>query len=81
MNNAPDTEKSAEIVGRTFYRTLRKNGFSEKQIMYVAINMIDCLTDSLRGEGNRGNPESGKLERKIFSKRTDSNHQPFIDSK
>lgn len=80
MNNAPDTEKSAEIVGRTFYRTLRKNGFSEKQIMYVAINMIDCLTDSLRGERSKGNPDLGKLERKFFSKRTDD-QQPFIDSK
>lgn len=60
--NPPETEKSAEVIGKSFYRTLRENGFSEKQIIYVAINMIDCLTDSIRGD------ESGKEQKERHQK-------------
>ncbi len=44
-----DTKKGAEIVAKNFYRILRKNGFSEEQIIGIATNLIDCLTESLKG--------------------------------
>ena len=43
-----EVEKAAELIGRTFYRMLRKRGFSENQIITVAANIISCLTDSLK---------------------------------
>ncbi len=44
-----DTEKGAEIVAKAFYRILRKNSFSENQIISIASNIISYLTESLKG--------------------------------
>lgn len=45
---AKDTKKGSEIAARIFYRILRRNGFSEKQIINIATNIISCLTRSLK---------------------------------
>lgn len=47
-SSSPEVEKAAESIGRTFYRTLRKKGFSENQIISVATSILSCLTDSLK---------------------------------
>ena len=44
-----DTKKGARIVAKVFYRILRKNGFSENQIIDIATNILNCLTESLKG--------------------------------
>jgi hypothetical protein len=54
-----NTKKGAEIVARFFYRILRRNGFSENQIISIATNMISCLTRSLKS-----------YEKKIESEKT-----------
>jgi hypothetical protein len=43
-----DTKKGADIAARVFYRILRRNGFSENQIINTATNIISCLTRSLK---------------------------------
>ena len=40
---ASDTEKAAEIVAKSFYKILRRNGFTDDQIIAVANSMLDCL--------------------------------------
>jgi len=44
-----DTSKGAAIVAKLFYRILRKNGYTEGQIISISANLIDCLTKSLKG--------------------------------
>jgi glycosylphosphatidylinositol transamidase (GPIT) subunit GPI8 len=46
---AVDAERAARVVARSFYRVLRKNGFTDDQIINVANNMLDCLLESLDG--------------------------------
>lgn len=44
---ARDVERAASLVAKTFYRILRKNGFSDDQIVCVASNLLDCLIQAL----------------------------------
>jgi hypothetical protein len=46
---ANDAERAARVVARSFYKILRKNGFSNEQIIAVANNMLECLIESLEG--------------------------------
>lgn len=46
---AEDTEKASRLIARSFYKVLRKNGFTDDQIISVANNMLDCLIESLDG--------------------------------
>ena len=43
-----DTKKGAEIVAKLFYRILRKNGYSEGQIINISATLLDCLTKSFK---------------------------------
>jgi hypothetical protein len=45
---AKDTERGTEIVARVFYRILRRNGFSQKQVISIATSIVNCLTKSLK---------------------------------
>ena len=42
-------DKAAKIIAKTFYRELRKYGFSHQQIILVADEIIGNLVDSLKG--------------------------------
>ncbi len=44
---AKDAARASEIVAKSFYKILRKNGFSDAQIINVANNMLDCLIQTL----------------------------------
>lgn len=46
---AEDAERAARVVARSFYKILRKNGFSNEQIIAVANSMLECLIESLEG--------------------------------
>lgn len=46
---AEDPERAARIVAKSFYKVLRKNEFSDDQIIAVANNILECLIDSLAG--------------------------------
>jgi len=46
---AEDAEKASRLIARSFYKVLRKNGFTDDQIISVANNMLDCLIESLDG--------------------------------
>lgn len=43
-----DTKRGAEIIAKAFYRILRKNGFSEEQILSIASDILGCLTETMR---------------------------------
>lgn len=47
--SSKETEKSAELVARSFYRILRKSGYSREQIISIATSLLDCLVQSLDG--------------------------------
>ena len=57
-----DTEKGSEIVARVFYRILRRNNFSQEQIIDIATNIISCLTRSLKSYEKRINTEKTHKE-------------------
>lgn len=44
-----DPEKAAEIAAKSFYKILRKNGFTDDQIISVANNILDCLIQTFGG--------------------------------
>jgi hypothetical protein len=48
-----DTKKGSEIVARVFYRILKRNNFSQEQIIDIATNIIGCLTRSLKSYEKR----------------------------
>jgi len=48
-----DTKKGSEIVARFFYRILKRNDFSQEQIIEIATNIISCLNRSLKSYENK----------------------------
>ena len=50
---AEDSEKASRLIARSFYKVLRKNGFTDDQIISVANNMLDNLIESLDGYKNK----------------------------
>ncbi len=48
-----DTKKGSEIVARLFYRILKRNNFSQEQIIEIATNIISCLSRSLKSYENK----------------------------
>ena len=44
-----NTDHASEVIARSFYKILRKNGFSNSQIINTANNILDCLIKSLDG--------------------------------
>lgn len=50
---AKDAEKASETVAKVFYRILRKNGFTNEQIVSVAGNILDCLCNTYEEYSSR----------------------------
>lgn len=44
-----NTDKASELIAKSFYKILRKNGFSDSRIINTANNILDCLIKSLDG--------------------------------
>ena len=44
-----NTDHASELVARSFYKILRKNGFSDARIINTANHILDCLIKSLDG--------------------------------
>ena len=44
-----NTDHASELIARSFYKILRKNGFNNSQIINTANNILDCLIKSLDG--------------------------------
>ena len=57
-----DTKKGSEIIARVFYRILKRNNFSQEQIIDIATNIISCLTRSLKSYEKRINTEKTHKE-------------------
>lgn len=58
-----DQEKASEIVARSFYKILKKNGFSDSQIINVASNVLGCLIEALEGYRTRKEARRGRRSR------------------
>ncbi len=65
---AKDAEKASRLIARSFYKVLRKNGFSDDQIISVANNMLDCLIDSLDGYKKKSSTKEDAPEMELWSK-------------
>ena len=44
-----NTDHASELIARSFYKILRKNGFNNSQIINTANHILDCLIKSLDG--------------------------------
>ena len=44
-----NTDHASELIARSFYKILRKNGFSNSNIINTANHILDCLIKSLDG--------------------------------
>ena len=44
-----DEERAAKFVARSFYRILRRNGFTQNQIINVASHLLDGLIQEMNG--------------------------------
>ena len=55
---AKDTKKGARVVAKVFYRILRKQGFSENQIIDITTNILSCLIEKISWDEQKiENPE------------------------
>lgn len=48
-----DSRRGARVVAKVFYRILRKQGFTDKQIINIATNILGCLIQSMKINQNR----------------------------
>jgi len=61
-----NTKMGSEIVARLFYRILKRNNFSQEQIIEIATNIICCLTRSLKSYEDKFTAEKNhKAEEKV----------------
>lgn len=66
-----DARRTARIVAKSFYKIMRKNGFTTHQIIGVSTGILDCLLQSLTAHREKTrmdhsyakeeNAETGKL--------------------
>lgn len=64
-----DAERASEIVAKSFYRIMRKHGFTDAQIINVANNILDCLIQTLDSYKERKRPkESQSIKRMKVSR-------------
>ncbi|MDZ4384217.1 MAG: hypothetical protein U0940_01905 [Nitrospirota bacterium] len=56
-----DTEKASRIISKSFYKVLRRNGFSDEQIIGVASDILGCLIESLDGYREKKNSKEESL--------------------
>jgi len=69
-----NTDHASELIARSFYKILRKNGFSDSNIINTANHILDCLIKSLDGYKEKvgvpsdaettaeGNDETNKID-------------------
>lgn len=56
-----DTEKASRIISKSFYKVLRRNGFSDEQIISVASDILGYLIESLEGYREKKNSKEESL--------------------
>jgi len=59
--SSEDRAKASRVVARSFYRMLRKNGFSQSEIMTFSGQILDEVIKDLKISGNGiGSPATEK---------------------
>lgn len=56
---AKDAGKASRIVATSFYKVLRRNGFTDEQIINVSSCILDCLLQSLREYKQKSGVKAG----------------------
>jgi hypothetical protein len=51
-------KQGAKILARTFFSQLRASGYTPHQIIGVATELLDLVTEELKAGGNRVMPEA-----------------------
>ncbi len=51
-------KQGAKILARTFFSQLRASGYTPHQIIGVATELLDLVTEELKAGGNRVLPET-----------------------
>ena len=51
---ALDRSAGARILARSFYKELRENGYSPKQLLALSTELIDLITQDLQRERREG---------------------------
>jgi hypothetical protein len=67
-----NSDRASELIAKSFYKILRKNGFDNSQIINTANNILDCLIKSLDGYKEKISNDSEKKTRKIRPQPHDS---------
>ena len=57
-----NTDHASELISRSFYKILRKNGFSDSQIINIANGILDCLIKSLNGYKEKISKSDGEVD-------------------
>ncbi|MHB1845723.1 MAG: hypothetical protein ACYCWW_12925 [Deltaproteobacteria bacterium] len=53
--------RAARILARSLFRDMRSNGYGPQQILGLATELIDLVTQEMRGEGEPGLPPEPTL--------------------
>jgi len=49
-----DRSAAARILARSFYRELRENGYTARQLLYLSTELIELVTQDLQRERQEG---------------------------
>lgn len=71
-----DSRRGARVVAKVFYRILRKQGFTNKQIINIATNILGCLIQSMKISENRTEVSSKKVDIPFVIAPQKGNNQP-----
>jgi hypothetical protein len=50
MNEREPRDRAQRIVARSFYKELRENGYSPRELLAVSSELIDLVTQEIRKE-------------------------------
>ena len=57
---AENAEKASGTVAKAFYKILRKNGFSNEQVISIAGDILECLCSTYKGYSGKAKGKSKK---------------------
>lgn len=74
-----NTDHASELIARSFYKILRKNGFSDSKIINTANHILDCLIKSLDGYKEKiGVPSDSETTTETTSEMNEETNKPNI---
>lgn len=57
-----DPERATKILARSFYKELRRNGFTDKDVINFSREIIECMSQEMRKQpATKAAPEKDRL--------------------